>query len=136
MTRLQVRSKVWLEVDGVPLLGEGRERLLTLIEETGSISAAARGMGITYRKAWGHLQAMEGKLGSPLVLRQKGGAGGGESLLTVEAVDLLSRFSRLRRDLTTAVDRKFARLFEPADPPTRGEKRERERGIEKPGFPG
>jgi molybdate transport system regulatory protein len=111
MTRLKVRSKIWLEVDGEPLLGEGRERLLKLIEQTGSISAAARAMDITYRKAWGHLQAMEGKLGYPLVLRQKGGAGGGESLLTAEAVLLLERFNLLRRDVNETVDEKFSRLF-------------------------
>ncbi len=111
MTRLQVRSKIWLEIDGEPLLGEGRERLLNLIEQTGSISAAARAMEITYRKAWGHLQAMEGKLGFPLVLRQKGGAGGGESLLTTEAAQLLARFAMLRRDVNTTVDEKFSRLF-------------------------
>jgi molybdate transport system regulatory protein len=111
MTELKVRSKVWLEVDGQPLLGEGRERLLTLVAQTGSISAAARSMGITYRKAWGHLQAMEGKLGFPLVLRQKGGAGGGESLLTAEAVQLLERFTLLRRDVNDTVDEKFSRIF-------------------------
>jgi molybdate transport system regulatory protein len=111
MTQLKVRSKVWLEVDGEPLLGEGRERLLSLVKQTGSISAAARAMGITYRKAWGHLQAMEGKLGFPLVLRQTGGAGGGESLLTAEAVQLLERFALLRRDVNDTVDEKFSRLF-------------------------
>lgn len=111
MTQLKVRSKIWLEVDGEPLLGEGRERLLKLIERTGSISAAARAMDITYRKAWGHLQAMEGKLGYPLVLRQKGGAGGGESLLSAEAVQLLERFNLLRRDVNDTVDEKFSRLF-------------------------
>ncbi len=114
MTLLKVRSKIWLEVDGEPVLGEGRERLLTLIEQTGSISAAARKMGITYRKAWGHLQAMEAKLGFPLVLRQKGGAGGGESLLTDEATQLLRRFALLRRGLNSEIDEKFSSLFPPS----------------------
>jgi molybdate transport system regulatory protein len=112
MTRLKVRSKVWLEVEGEPVLGEGRERLLHLIEQTGSISAAAREMGITYRKAWGHLQAMEGKFGYPLVLRQKGGTGGGESLLTAEAAQLLRQFALLRQDVNSTVDEKFFRLFQ------------------------
>jgi molybdate transport system regulatory protein len=111
MSAMAVRSKVWLEVDGEPLLGEGREQLLNLVEQTGSISAAARAMGITYRKAWGHLQAMEGKLGFPLVLRQKGGAGGGESLLTPQAAQLLAAFALLRRDVNATVDARFAQLF-------------------------
>jgi len=82
--RLEVRSKVWLEVDGEPLLGEGRERLLRLIEQEGSISAAARAMTIPYRKAWSYLENMEKKLGFALVERHKGGARGGRTTLTAE----------------------------------------------------
>ena len=41
MKALQVRSKIWLEVDGAPFLGDGRYRLLRAIERHGSINAAA-----------------------------------------------------------------------------------------------
>lgn len=111
MKTLQVRSKVWLEVDGAPLLGDGRERLLHLIDEYGSINEAARRMGLTYRRAWGYLRAMEEKLGIPLVVREKGGHGGGSSVLTPEAVELLEKFVRLREGLNQSVDRKFHEIF-------------------------
>ena len=74
MKNPEVRSKVWLELDGEPLLGEGRERLLRLIEQEGSISAAARAMAIPHRKAWSYLENMEKKLGFAVVERHKGGA--------------------------------------------------------------
>ena len=58
---LRVRSKIWLEMDEEPVFGQGRERLLRLIRKTGSINAAAKAMGISYRKAWTHIDAMEKK---------------------------------------------------------------------------
>lgn len=115
MKTLRVRSKVWLEVDGEPLLGDGRERLLRLIDELGSINAAARRMGLTYRRAWSSLRAMEEKLGSPLVLREKGGSGGGSSVITPEARELLEKFDILRRGLNQAVDRRFDEIFPPEE---------------------
>jgi molybdate transport system regulatory protein len=108
---LRVRSKVWLECDGAPLLGDGRERLLRLIDELGSINAAAKHMELTYRRAWGFIQAMEEKLDVPLVLREKGGTGGGSSSLTPQARDLLDKFDRLRQGLNQSMDEKFAEIF-------------------------
>lgn len=54
MSGIRVRSKVWLEVAGKPLLGEGRERLLLAIDAQGSINAAAASLGLSYRKAGTH----------------------------------------------------------------------------------
>ena len=41
---LQVRSKIWLEMNGEPVFGQGREELLRFIRKTGSINAAAKAM--------------------------------------------------------------------------------------------
>lgn len=109
-SRIQVRSKVWLEVDGAPVFGQGREQLLHLIASSGSINAAAKEMGIPYRKAWTYLDAMEKRLGFALVNRQKGGAGGGKSALTPEAEKLLAAFDALRDGVNVLVDAKFADL--------------------------
>ena len=59
MKSIRVRSKVWLEVDGEPLLGDGRYRLLRAVERSGSINGAARELGISYRKARAQLAALE-----------------------------------------------------------------------------
>jgi molybdate transport system regulatory protein len=107
---LQVRSKIWLEIGGEPVFGQGREELLRLIRKTGSISAAAKAMEIPYRKAWTYIDAMEKRLGFPLVNRQKGGAGGGESSLTPQAETLLQKFDLLQQGFNDMVNRKFIAL--------------------------
>jgi len=107
---LRVRSKIWLEMDGEPVFGQGREDLLRLIQETGSINGAAKAMGIPYRKAWTYIDAMEKRLGFPLVIRQKGGAGGGESVLSPQAASILEKFHALKKDFNDMVNRKFVKL--------------------------
>ncbi|MBE0504401.1 MAG: LysR family transcriptional regulator [Desulfuromonadales bacterium] len=111
MNRLQVRSKIWLELDGEPFLGAGRERLLRLIHQHGSINAAAQELGLSYRKAWSQLKAMEEKLDLPMIARSKGGTGGGESTLTAAALDLLNRYDQLRCGINRHVDNKFMETF-------------------------
>ena len=108
--RLRVRSKIWLEIDGEPLFGQGREELLRLIQKTNSINAAAKEMGIPYRKAWTFIDSMEKRLGLSLVNRLKGGVGGGDSSLTPEAMKLLEKFEALQEGFRDMVNRKFAEL--------------------------
>jgi molybdate transport system regulatory protein len=114
MTRLNIRSKVWLEIDGQPFLGGGRLRLLRAIAATGSINAAARQLGISYRKAWSQLQEME-KHGILLVEREKGGSGGGRSIITPQAQELLTKFDTLQQGLKQLVDEKFEAVFTAAE---------------------
>lgn len=109
-SRLQVRSKIWLEINGEPVFGQGREELLRLIQKGSSINAAAKAMGIPYRKAWTYIDAMEKRLGFPLVSRQKGGTGGGASSLTPQAASLLEKFKLLQRGFNDRVNSKFIEL--------------------------
>ena len=108
--RLQVRSKIWLEINGEPVFGQGREELLRLIQKGNSINGAAKAMGIPYRKAWTYIDAMEKRLGFPLVNRQKGGVGGGKSSLTPQAVILLEKFNLLQKGFNNMVNNKFIKL--------------------------
>ena len=108
---LQVRSKIWLEIDGEPVFGKGSDELLRLIQNTGSINAAAKSMGIPYRKAWTYIDAMEKRLGFVLVNRLKGGTGGGESTLTPQAVAMLDKFNALQQGIQEIIDLKFHELF-------------------------
>lgn len=110
VSKLQVRSKIWLESNGAPVFGQGREELLRLIQQGSSINAAAKAMGIPYRKAWTYIDAMEKRLGFPLVNRQKGGAGGGASSLTPQAVALLEKFNLLQEGFNDRVNSKFIEL--------------------------
>lgn len=109
-SKLQVRSKIWLEIGGEPVFGSGREQLLRLIQKGNSINAAAKAMSIPYRKAWTYIDAMEKRMGFPLVNRQKGGAGGGESTLTAQAVEMLEKFNLLQQGFNDMVNIKFSEL--------------------------
>jgi molybdate transport system regulatory protein len=109
-SKLQVRSKIWLEIDGKPVFGQGREDLLRLIQKGCSINAAAKAMGIPYRKAWTYIDAMERRLGFSLVSRQKGGVGGGASSLTPRAAALLEKFKLLQSGFNDMVNSKFTEL--------------------------
>ena len=53
---------------------------------------------------------MEKRLGFPLVIRQKGGAGGGESVLSPQATAFLEKFHALKEDFNDMVNRKFIKL--------------------------
>lgn len=107
---LQVRSKIWLEINGEPVFGQGRDELLRLIRRTGSINAAAKEMAIPYRKAWSYIDAMEKRLGFILVNRVKGGPGGGVASLTPQAETLLEKFDLLQQGFNETVNRKFIEL--------------------------
>lgn len=60
---LDIRSKIWIEVNGEPVFGRGRRFLLEAIDTHGSINKAAHDVDISFRKAWGHIKAMEERLG-------------------------------------------------------------------------
>jgi molybdate transport system regulatory protein len=109
--KVQVRSKVWLEAQGRPVLGPGRLELLQYIDRQGSISRAARLLKMTYRKAWGQIKAMEEQLDLALVEKQAGGPGGGGARLTPEARELLSKYFRLAQGIEEEVDRRFQEIF-------------------------
>ncbi|WP_457622422.1 winged helix-turn-helix domain-containing protein [Persephonella sp.] len=93
--RYQIKYKVWLEKDGEIIIGLGREKLLKEIQKQGSISKAAKELGISYKKAWSYLKAMEERIGAKLVETRRGGAKGGGAVLTEEAQKLLKEFEKL-----------------------------------------
>ena len=108
---MKVKSKVWIEEDGKPVFGEGKEYLLELIDTHGSINKAASTLGISYRKAWSYINAMEETLKIRLIERSKGGRGGGGSRLTSEARYFLSRFERLCKGIDEIVNERFKMVF-------------------------
>jgi molybdate transport system regulatory protein len=65
-----------------PAMGPGRARLVSLIASTGSISAAARELGMSYRRAWQLVDALNASFKEPLVLTAVGGQRGGGAIVT------------------------------------------------------
>jgi len=110
LRNIDVRSKVWLEEKGSPLMGMGRAELLRAVERTGSINAAAKELGMNYRRAWGLIDSMEKRLRFRLVVRRRGGSGRGTSL-TDEARRLLELFQTFERQAQDSVDQQFREAF-------------------------
>jgi len=89
---LALDGNLWIVLDGEPLGGELRFNLLRAIEQNGSITAGAKAIGVSYKSAWDHLDAMNQAAGAPLVERSTGGRGGGSTRLTDYGERLLNRF--------------------------------------------
>src|ERR1700694_4407246 len=88
------------------LLGPGKADLLEGIAETGSISAASRRMGMSYKRAWYLIDTLNNYFREPVVVSVKGGrAGGGASLTpTGQAVLELYRTIERKADAATATE--------------------------------
>jgi molybdate transport system regulatory protein len=78
-------------------LGPGKADLLRAIDETGSISAAARDMGMSYRRAWLLVHTMNECFREPLVEAVKGGPEGGGARLTKTGREVLSHYQDIVR---------------------------------------
>ncbi len=82
------------------LIGPGRIRLLELIAETGSISAAGREMAMSYRRAWLLIDDLNRSFKKPLVEKQLGGAGGGGAILTPLGAEIVRRYRKIEAYVT------------------------------------
>jgi molybdate transport system regulatory protein len=83
-------------------LGPGKTRLMELIAETGSISAAGRAMGMSYRRAWLLVDSLNVAFREPLVAKQTGGSGGGGAVLTRLGREVVRRYRRIERRAASA----------------------------------
>jgi molybdate transport system regulatory protein len=92
---LRVAGRLWIECDGQTLLSWKRVDLLECIREHGSITLAAKSMGISYRNAWELIEDMNQHSRQPLVERVVGGKGGGGTRLTAAGEDAIARFLAL-----------------------------------------
>lgn len=108
---MEIKSKLWIEVEGEPVFGRGRRFLLQAIDKYGSINQAAKEINISYRKAWSYIKAMEERLGIKLVERQSGGKNGGGASLTDDARLFLENYEMMERGINEMVDKRFRKVF-------------------------
>jgi len=89
-------AKIWLELKGKPLLGEGGAEILEAIKKEKSITRAAKTAGMSYRYVWNYLAKTEKAFGEPIVTRFKGGkTGGGGATLNAIGESLLREYRRI-----------------------------------------
>ena len=109
---MEVKFKVWVQKEGEVVAGDGKVRLLRLIERHGSIQKAAQENGMSYRHAWGAIRKMEMRSGLKLVETQAGGRAGGGARLTEPGRDFVARYGRFSDGLEEIIQKKFQEAFQ------------------------
>lgn len=89
-------------------LGPGKIDLLEAIDATGSITAAGRSMGMSYRRAWVLIDEANRMFTRPLVVTSAGGTGGGGARLTDLGRDLVAAFRRIEALTRAAIEAELA----------------------------
>ena len=98
-----------LDFDG-HRLGAGKVELLEHIEETGSISGAAKKMAMSYRRAWLLIDELNQMFSKPCVESSTGGAGGGGAKVTDFGRKIITAFRALEKRVATEADASFKSL--------------------------
>ena len=114
----ETRPRVRILIGEATALGPGKVDLLEAIAGTGSISAAARAMGMSYRRAWLLVDAVNRCFCEDLVLTVTGGRGGGGARVTPLGLEVIRRYREMEARAEESVRDQviaFARLL--ADPP-------------------
>ena len=113
MARLSIR----IDFESSGRLGPGKVALLERIEETGSISAAGKTMGMSYRRAWELVSEMNALFDQPLVAARVGGAKGGGTALTPFGRAIVRRYRAVEQAAQSAT-RAHMRALEAAIRPS------------------
>jgi molybdate transport system regulatory protein len=108
---MKPKLRVWVTFGDDLKFGDGRARLLELIEKHGSLRKAAQELEMSYRNAWGYLRALEDAAGFKVVQRVPGGGPGRGMRLTRGGKRFLERYRKFRGGLDEAARRQFARAF-------------------------
>ncbi len=108
------RPRVRILIGSATALGPGKVDLLEAIAESGSISAAARAMGMSYRRAWLLVDTMNRCFKENLVTTATGGRGGGGARITDVGAEVLRRYREMEAKAEASVGDEvaaFARLM-------------------------
>jgi len=103
---IELQGALRMTIGGADLGGANRVELLRAVGEQGSITHAAKAVGMSYKGAWDAIDAMNTLAGEPLVERATGGRGGGSTRLTARGEQLVERFAQVE-----AVHARFVRLL-------------------------
>lgn len=93
-----LEGRFWISKSEHNFLGKGRIELLLCIEDTGSITKAAKMMKMSYKAAWDTIDTINNLSEQPLVQRVKGGKGGGGTRLTDYAKELITTYNILNEE--------------------------------------
>jgi molybdate transport system regulatory protein len=102
-----IRSKIWIEDEsGNVIFGDGRYRILELVDRYRSLQGAAKELKMSYRALWGRIKASEERIGRPLVTREGKG-----SCLTPFGLELMERFQEMKKNILDESDKMYDNLM-------------------------
>ncbi len=90
-----IDGNIWIKKDNKAFLGKGRVELLKNIQIYGSISKAAKQMKMSYKAAWDSVDIMNKLSQKPLVTKVTGGKGGGGTVITSYARELIQAYNEI-----------------------------------------
>lgn len=112
LDNLRLNYKIWLETsDRDGILGDKKCELLRAIDETGSLNDAMKKLNLTYRKTWDNLRKIERELGFSLIKPTRGGADGGNTVLTIEGKILIQAFERFHSEYDLVIQQGFEKIL-------------------------
>jgi molybdate transport system regulatory protein len=107
----QWRFRARITAGDLIAIGPGKIALLEAIERTGSITAAAKSLDMSYRRAWLLLDEVNRSLRLPAVDSAKGGSAGGGSVLTEAGRELVTLYRRIEQTAATACKADIRRIM-------------------------
>jgi molybdate transport system regulatory protein len=108
-----LEADLMVQRDGSLRMGADRVRLLKAIREHGSISAAARILGLSYKTAWDAVNTMNNLFGQPLVAASPGGRSGGGAKVTPAGLQVIAAFAVVETELSRFLSALESRLSQP-----------------------
>jgi molybdate transport system regulatory protein len=108
---LSPRHKIWLNWDGLFLMGPNYLRFLAAVDQSGTIREGGKAVGWSYRTCLNRLRRMERVLGRPVLITRRGGREGGSARLTPEARRFVHIFTRWQRGVDRLSKRAFTRAL-------------------------
>lgn len=106
----KIKSRIWIELDDKVLLGEGRVQLLKAIDETGSLSKAAKSLNMSYKRAWDLIDSVNKSAKKPVTIASKGGKGGGGAKLTPYGKTLITTFETINENCWKFLDGQLTKI--------------------------
>lgn len=110
MADYKIKSRIWIEANDNVLLGEGRVKLLKAIQETGSLSKAAKSLNMSYKKAWTLIDAVNKSAKEPIIITSTGGKGGGGAQITSYGEKMILVFEEINKNCWMFLDEQLKQI--------------------------
>lgn len=106
----QIKSRIWIEGKEGVFLGEGRIKILKAIASEGSVSKAAKSLGMSYKKAWNLVDSINKNASIPVIKTNTGGSGGGGTEITEYGLKMILAFENINKNCWDFLDEQLKSL--------------------------